>query len=150
MTISTPRVAAGVIFTDHQDRVLLVRPTYKDYWDIPGGYVTRGESPRHAAVREVREELGLDVRIGRMLAVDWAPAADEGDKLLFLFTARLPSDAVFSFEDGEIAEARYVNIDELEEFTIDRLCRRIRSAVESPAHTYLEHGVMIGSADVND
>ncbi|WP_435863016.1 NUDIX domain-containing protein [Streptomyces massasporeus] len=37
----------------------MVVPTYKDYWDIPGGYVETGESPLQAASREVREEIGI-------------------------------------------------------------------------------------------
>jgi 8-oxo-dGTP diphosphatase len=42
---ATPRVAAGVLFRDAVGRVLLVKPTYKDGWEIPGGYVEVGESP---------------------------------------------------------------------------------------------------------
>jgi len=41
-----PRVAAGVLFLDENDSVLLVVPSYKDFLDLPGGYVEPGESPR--------------------------------------------------------------------------------------------------------
>ncbi len=50
LLVATPRVAAGVLFRDAAGRVLLVKPTYKDGWEIPGGYVERGESPHAAAV----------------------------------------------------------------------------------------------------
>jgi ADP-ribose pyrophosphatase YjhB (NUDIX family) len=73
---TAPKVAAGVLFIDEQERVMLVRPTYKDYWDIPGGYVEAGESPLQACIREVAEELGLQVKITRLLTVDWAPWQD--------------------------------------------------------------------------
>ena len=66
-------------------RVLLVHPTYKDTWDVPGGYVERGESPAAACRRELKEELGIDRAPLRLLNVDWAPNDREGDKLLFLF-----------------------------------------------------------------
>jgi NUDIX domain len=66
-------------------RVLMVRPTYKDGWDIPGGYVEPDESPAHAAEREPAEELGLHRKPGRLLVIDWAPHPAEGDKLLFIF-----------------------------------------------------------------
>ena len=82
---ATPRVAAGVLFRDGAGRVLLVKPTYKQGWDIPGGYVEPGESPKQAALRELREELGISPAIGRLLIVDWAPHPNEGDKLLFIF-----------------------------------------------------------------
>lgn len=139
--MATPRVAAGVIFTDSGNRVLMLRTTYKDAWDIPGGYVEQGESPYAAAVREVKEELGLTVSVGNMLAVDWAPAENEGDKILFLFAGPvLAADQEFSFADGEIAEARYVPLDDLETYTVSRLARRIRAAVSASVPEYLEHG----------
>ena len=68
-----------------QGRVLLVHPTYKDTWDIPGRYVERGASPAAACRRELKEELGLERKPVRLLAVDWAPSDSAGDKLLFLF-----------------------------------------------------------------
>jgi 8-oxo-dGTP diphosphatase len=80
-----PRAAAGVLFFDEQERVLLVVPSYKGYRDIPGGYIHHGETPTQAAVREIREELGITPPIGRLLVTDWAPNHEEGDKLLFIF-----------------------------------------------------------------
>jgi 8-oxo-dGTP diphosphatase len=57
-----PRVAAGALFCDDAGRVLLVKPTYKEGWDLPGGYVEPGETPTEACVREIKEELGSAVR----------------------------------------------------------------------------------------
>ena len=92
--IATPRVAAGALFFDDAGQVLLVRPSYKDGYEVPGGYVEPGESPRDACIREVREELSIEPAIGVMLVVDWAPAEREGDKLLFLFDGGiLPSSS---------------------------------------------------------
>ncbi|MFB9387754.1 NUDIX domain-containing protein, partial [Pseudonocardia petroleophila] len=84
-SFATPRVAAGALFFDEQGRILLVHPTYKDTWDIPGGYVEQGESPAAACRRELKEELNIDCTPIKLLAVDWAPSDSEGDKLLFLF-----------------------------------------------------------------
>ena len=67
------RSAAGVLFFDGDGRVLLVEPTYKDYWEIPGGAVEQDESPSAAGAREVQEELGLTRTPGRLLALDWVP-----------------------------------------------------------------------------
>jgi ADP-ribose pyrophosphatase YjhB (NUDIX family) len=83
--MATPWMAAGVLFRDERGRVLLVKPSYKAGWEIPGGYVEPGESPKQAASREVREELGVQPPIGRLLVVDGAPHPDEGDKVLFIF-----------------------------------------------------------------
>src|SRR3954467_5168281 len=66
-------MGAGTPLSDDQGRVLLVEPTYKDYWEIPGGSVEADESPHAAVVRELKEELGLLVQPGRLLVVDWVP-----------------------------------------------------------------------------
>ncbi|MEO3923608.1 NUDIX hydrolase [Micromonosporaceae bacterium B7E4] len=72
-TLPRKRMGAGLLFTDPAGRVLLVEPTYKEHWEIPGGCVEAGESPYAAARREVAEELGLVVAPGRLLVVDWVP-----------------------------------------------------------------------------
>ncbi|QES47413.1 NUDIX hydrolase [Streptomyces venezuelae] len=72
---SLPRVLAGAaaLFRDAEGRVLLVEPNYREGWALPGGTIEsdRGESPRTAARRESAEEIGLDLPLGRLLAVDW-------------------------------------------------------------------------------
>ncbi|HEY1176795.1 MAG TPA: NUDIX hydrolase, partial [Phytomonospora sp.] len=85
--LPTKRVAAGVLFHGPDGRILLVEPTYKDYWDLPGGLVERNESPASTAAREVKEELGLVVRVGNLLVVDWfAPVPGAvTEALMFVF-----------------------------------------------------------------
>lgn len=72
---SLPRVLAGAaaLYRDAEGRVLLVEPNYREGWALPGGTVEsdEGESPRSAARRESAEEIGIDVPLGRLLAVDW-------------------------------------------------------------------------------
>jgi 8-oxo-dGTP diphosphatase len=67
-----PKLAVGTIITDEQNRVVLVKraiePGYGK-WVFPGGYVDRGEEVRAAAVREAREETGLDVKLGRLINI---------------------------------------------------------------------------------
>jgi len=64
-----PVGALGVIF-DGQGRVLLVEHAFRtDFpWGLPGGWVERGEEPREAVARELREELGLDVEVKDLVA----------------------------------------------------------------------------------
>jgi 8-oxo-dGTP diphosphatase len=67
-----PKVAVGTIIRAHDDRLVLVRraiePGY-GLWVFPGGFVDRGEEVTAAAVREAREESGLDVRIDGLVNI---------------------------------------------------------------------------------
>ncbi|GAA3610575.1 NUDIX hydrolase [Microlunatus ginsengisoli] len=143
---ATPRVAAGVLFRDDRDRVLLVKPTYKDGWEIPGGYVEQGESPLAAALREVREELGASLEVGELLVLDWAPHPAEGDKLLIIFSGRHLTDAevaALDLKTSEISEARFFDVDQLGELMPDRLARRVAEAARRHTAAYLEHGHVV-------
>lgn len=144
--MATPRVAAGALFFDDQGRVLLVKPTYKEGWDIPGGYVEPGETPTEACAREVREELGLDHPVGRLLVADWAPSDREGDKILFVFDGGVLHEGELgslALPPDELESAKFHDSANLGELLIPRLARRIDAALdarETGRTNYLEHG----------
>ncbi|SCK52229.1 ADP-ribose pyrophosphatase YjhB, NUDIX family [Streptomyces sp. ScaeMP-e48] len=141
-----PRMAAGALFFDEADRVLLVEPSYKDYRDLPGGYVEQGESPRQACVREVHEELGIKPHIGRLLVVDWAPNPGEGDKVLYLFDGgHLDADQrqQIALQADELRGYDFHRAEQVPELTIPRLARRIAAGIQARKNgltVYLEHG----------
>ncbi|WP_055585769.1 NUDIX domain-containing protein [Peterkaempfera griseoplana] len=147
-----PRMAAGALFFDAAGHVLMVEPTYKDYWDIPGGYVETGESPLQACIREVREELDITPPIGRLLAVDWAPSDREGDKVLYLFDGGQLTPAALeaiTLQADELRSFRFVPVEAIPKRTIPRLARRITAAAHAragQAPVYLEHGYPAGHA----
>jgi len=72
----------GALIVD-EDRVLLVKrkqKPYKGYWDIPGGFLERGEHPENGLFREIREETGLLVRPIELLGIfmdKYGPDADD-------------------------------------------------------------------------
>ncbi|MEV7777848.1 NUDIX hydrolase [Kitasatospora sp. NPDC088351] len=144
--VAQPRTAAGVLFFDEADRVLLVKPTYKPGWEIPGGYLHPGETPSEGAAREVKEELGITPPIGHLLIADWAPHPTEGDKLLFVFDGGvLPADELerITVDQVEIGEYAFHPSDQLDELLIPRLARRVHAAWAAWTHSetvYLEHG----------
>jgi ADP-ribose pyrophosphatase YjhB (NUDIX family) len=64
-SLPAKRMGSGALIRDPEGRVLLVEPTYKATWEVPGGVVESDESPRGACARELREELGLEIAVGR-------------------------------------------------------------------------------------
>ena len=147
------RVGAGVVYRDASNRVLMVEPTYKPDWEVPGGIVEEGESPRAAAVREVREELGSDLPVGRLLAVDWvcaAPPRTEG--LFFLFDGGVLDDRTadsITLPAPELRSWRWCAPDEVTGLAVQRLARRLLTVLtwEGPAAVYLENGALSTSLE---
>lgn len=123
------RMGSAVLFVDEDGRVLLVRPTYKPSWEIPGGLVEEGESPHEAATREVAEEIGLDRPAGRFLCVDWVPPRDpKTDGLMFLFDGGVLDSndvAAIVLPPEELSEYRFVDSTDLEDFFPERIARRL-------------------------
>jgi mutator protein MutT len=66
-----PKVATGVIVPLDGGIILVRRAIQPSYgrWVFPGGYVDRGETPEAAAIREAREEAGLDVKLTRLVGL---------------------------------------------------------------------------------
>ena len=62
-------VGAFAIILDEQRRVLLCHRCDRDLWNLPGGGVESGETPWQGVIREVREEVGLDVVITKLTGV---------------------------------------------------------------------------------
>ncbi|WP_067453759.1 NUDIX domain-containing protein [Actinomadura macra] len=148
-TFARARAAAGVLFFNDNDQIMLVDPSYKDYRDVPGGYLERGETPRQAAEREVAEELGIHPELGRLLVADWAPSEAEGDKVLFLFDGgTLTKDHLdgIRLDPGELVGFQFHDIAHVHDLTISRLARRLvhaHAAHLDGSTRYLEHGEWI-------
>jgi 8-oxo-dGTP pyrophosphatase MutT (NUDIX family) len=144
------RVAAGVIFRDGAGRVLLVRPTYKDGWEVPRGTAERDESPLAGARREVREELGHPFPVGRLLVVDWVAAEPPWDAgLMFLFDGGALDGAAVArivLPPDELSAFAFVAPGALDAHLRPPLARRVRAALSAEAPGYLEAGHEMSAA----
>ncbi|MPZ87040.1 MAG: NUDIX domain-containing protein [Nitriliruptorales bacterium] len=142
------RVAADVVFRDADSRILLVDPSYKPDWDVPGGMAEANESPRDAALREIREELGFQAQLGRILCVDWvSPHGPWDDSLVFVFDGgALTTEQAASLRpvDAELRSLRFVASEEAAVMLRPYAWRRIQAALtqlDTPGSTlYLEDG----------
>ena len=129
------RMAAGVLFRDNAGRVLLVEPSYKPYWDLPGGTVDAEEAPWTAASREVREELGLDRPVRALLVIDHRKSGERlPEGLYFVFDGGLITETEvrgLTLTDPEIRSAALLPRDELPARTRPSLIARIDAALEA-------------------
>ena len=126
-----------------EPRVLLCELTYKADWDLPGGVVEVGESPRLAVGREVQEELGLEIEPASLLLTDWLPPwGGWDDALCLVFDGGThPASLVERIvpQAREIRSAAFCTLDEVDERAADFTARRVRAALANlgggPAYT---------------
>lgn len=146
-SLAAKRMGAGLLLRDAAGRALLVEPTYKPNWEIPGGAVEADESPRECVIREVREELGIEVSPGPLLAIDYQHAEpNRTESLMFVFDGGVLPDAArgrVRLAAGELISYAFVAADELDSVLSARLARRLRHALRATAAVepvYLENG----------
>lgn len=142
-----PRVpaSAGALLHDGGGRILVLKPTYKSGWTVPGGQVEEdGESPWEACRREVAEETGLVVATGRLACVDFLhprPRRPGGVRFLFDCGVVPPSERDgIVVQVGEIEDHRWVHPDEAADLLSGPVGRRVGRALGAGGTLYLEDG----------
>jgi 8-oxo-dGTP diphosphatase len=141
------RIAAGALFFDESGRLLVLKPNYREGWLTPGGLVEANETPRQGCSREIREELGVDFELGRLLAVDHVSAINgRPEGLMFQFYGCVLSNddiARIVLQSGELSEMEFVARDVALGRLVPRLGARIAAsfrALDEGLTLYLEHG----------
>ncbi|WP_405132937.1 NUDIX domain-containing protein [Nocardia sp. NBC_01388] len=115
------RVGADALVFDQAGRILLVDPSYKPQWDIPGGMAEANEPPVDAVCRELREELGLDLtgRALPLLCLDWvAPHGVWDDSLMVIFDGgELTTEQISSLHitDEELVAFEFCTLDQAQQ-----------------------------------
>jgi 8-oxo-dGTP pyrophosphatase MutT (NUDIX family) len=138
-------VSAGALIFDRVGRLLILKPTYKSGWTIPGGVMEAdGESPWEACRREVREETGIDVTCGRLAAVDFRrQRPDRPGGVRFLFDCGKVSDQALAglvLQPEEISESRLAPLADALVLLRGPIRRRVRAATGGRRLVYLEDG----------
>ena len=113
-------VSAGILIW-RNDRILLVKKNYSDRaWTLPGGLMEKGEAINQTAVREVKEEIGVDIRLTRIVGIYSIES-----RFAVIFEGKI-ADESFSLNRDEISECAYFALDDLPESLPRHLVQRIR------------------------
>ena len=127
--LPTKRLAACVMLFDEEGRLLVLETTYRKEWLVPGGIVERDESPWEGALREAREEIGIELDRLEFAGMDWRSSDDEyDDSLHFVFNGGVlsPEKMREIRADGvEISDYRFADRTEALELLEPHLCKRI-------------------------
>ena len=118
--MKTVIVTAGVVLEN--GRVLLtqrkVGAHLEGMWEFPGGKVEAGEDPRDALVRELREELGIDVVVGEAVDVTFHRYDDAAKAVLLLFFEATRTENSAEPSALDVAAFRWCNADEMGALTV--------------------------------
>jgi 8-oxo-dGTP pyrophosphatase MutT (NUDIX family) len=135
-SLPTRRAVAGVLLGDGHGRVLLVKPTYRDGWLLPGGTVDAGEAPWAAAARELREELGLDLSPGALVCIQHFPGDEVATEALHFVFRGADLDAAtvarITLPPDELCDHRFAAFDEAMDLSPRMQHARLRAAWPVP------------------
>ena len=137
--------SVNVVVVNDQDQILLIRRSDNDNWAVPGGAIDLGESMTQAAVRETKEESGIDCEVIGLVGIYTDP------KHVILYTSNGEARQEFSIvltarpvggepaHSDESSEVRWVNRSEVRGYTMDRsMSLRVRDFLDSPGRPRLQ------------
>jgi 8-oxo-dGTP pyrophosphatase MutT (NUDIX family) len=138
-------VSAGALIFDRAGRLLILKPTYKTGWTIPGGVMEAdGETPWEACRREAREECGIDLTRGRLAAMDFRrPRPGRPGGIRFLFDCGQVGANVLAgieVQPEEISEYQFARLPAALGLLRGPIRRRVRAATGGRGPVYLEDG----------
>jgi 8-oxo-dGTP diphosphatase len=129
-------IAAGAVITDPDDRVLLVKPNYRDWWTVPGGICEFGEPPHLGCRREVAEEVGIDCVPGPLLVIDWSqPYGTQSRPMMHLLFdgGQVTRGREIVLQESELDYYRFTAAEELAGYLAPRGLARVKSALRARA-----------------
>lgn len=129
------RMAAGALILDQNDRILIVKPSYRTDWLIPGGVIEADESPLQACAREVEEEVGLELPIGMPLCIEYSSGDEKRtESIQFVFDGGICPPELLSKirpQAGEIEQCKWAEPEEALQLLNPRLAIRVRHALQA-------------------
>ena len=121
-----------MIFSNDDGDILLLEPTYKNDWEIPGWIIEENESQKEACEREIYEELWLKKEIGELLCLEYQ--REEDDSYMFVFDGwMLTQNEIESIkiQENEIGSFEFLSLEEIEQKVLKKMFLRIKKCIES-------------------
>lgn len=129
------QVGTAVLFLNTHNELLIVKPDYRNEWLVPGGSTEDNESPLRSAIREVKEEIGLDVTKLKLVGVYYGHASGVfSDSLKFIFYGGILDNEQISqirLQKNELSEFQFVDMDKALSLLSNSLQKSIPECLEA-------------------
>jgi ADP-ribose pyrophosphatase YjhB (NUDIX family) len=117
------------------DRILLAKHKKggKSYWVLPGGGVEEGESLSETAIREIKEETNLDIKVRKLIFISEGLPPDKHRHVIdFFFTGKVISGKIKKGTDEILEDIRFFPLRALQEIPFyPDICKEIKEAFET-------------------
>ena len=126
MNDTLPRIGSALLVQDQDNRVLLGKRNkdpQRGYWVIPGGKIRAFEGIAEAAARELREETGLTVSVGRQFKVYEIVNPPNEHRIVIYSWAKVVEGAPKASDD--LSEVRFFQANELNDLEVSPLVRQV-------------------------
>ncbi len=126
-------VGAFAIILDENRRVLLCHRTDKDLWNLPGGGLEEGETPWEGVLREVKEEVGVEARVEKLIGVYYKSQKDE---FIFSFLCSVVSGDLTLTNEADKIE--YFELNKIPENMVGKQLERIKDYFADSNKTWMK------------
>ena len=140
-------VATAVLLFNKKKELLVLKTHYRKYWTLPGGVVEKDESIMTALLREVKEEIGLEIKTPELAALDYcAPKIVKGtqnsESVQVLFDGGTLDESLIKIDGEEIIAYEFCSIENALKILGLPLRRMVGSYLENKKTVYLENGIL--------
>lgn len=150
-SLSKKHMGAGVLLFNRKNELLIVKPSYKKGWSIPGGTIDANESPRECAIRETKEEIGIKLKKLRLVCIDYKKTKGYNlENLQFIFYGGILSDkemVKINLENKELKGYKFISVNDNLNLLRPNLRKRLPNclkAIKTNSVFYLEETKKIG------
>ena len=111
----------------------MLKTTYKKYHEIPGGVVEKNESPSECCKREIKEEIGLDLNIEKLLVLEYQQLKFDDSFMFLFYGGKIKSKDILkeNLSKNEIEDFGFYSLEEIKKISLEWLYLRIKQGFEA-------------------